>query len=179
MAEERLDLRKEVFNKAQYTKTINTTFGELGVVTLTEELQAQPSIQEFFGLYNSLFYDIPAIGETNSHQYLVRTSGEYINYDEVNGEILALQAEIAQLRQDLLNAQINQLKSQVSEIGNKQANQALDVFQTELNNASKGLANASTSISNNANELATNATANTAGGTSNQLLSSIFNSTTT
>jgi chromosome segregation ATPase len=114
------------------------------------------------------------LGETNSHQYLVRTSGEYINYDEINGEILALQAEIAQLRQDLLNAQINQLKSQT--LGDEQTNQALDVFQTELNNASEELTNASTSISNNATELASNSAANTTGGSSDSLLSSIFNS---
>ena len=55
MAEERLDLRKEVFNKAQYIKTINTSFNELGNTSLTEDLQAQPSVEEFFGLYNSLF----------------------------------------------------------------------------------------------------------------------------
>ena len=65
--------------------------------------QLQPTVEEFFGLYNSLFYDIPALGETNSHEYLVKTSGEYINYEERNEEIEALQAEIAQLRSDLLS----------------------------------------------------------------------------
>ena len=39
MAEERLDLRKEVFNKAQYIKTIDTSFDQLGVTTITEDLQ--------------------------------------------------------------------------------------------------------------------------------------------
>ncbi len=106
MAEERLDLRKEVFNKAQYIKTIDTSFDQLGVTSLTEDLEAQVTVEEFFGLYNSLFYDIPALGETNSHEYLVRTSGEYVNFDEINEEVRALQAEIAQLRQDLLNAQM-------------------------------------------------------------------------
>ena len=98
---ERLDLEKNVYNKAQYIKTINTSFNELGVTTITEELEVQPTVEEFFVLYNSLFYDIPALGETNSHQFLVRTSGEYINFDEAQGEIEALQAEIAQLRSDL------------------------------------------------------------------------------
>ena len=62
MAEERLDLRKEVFNKAQYIKTIDTSFDQLGVTSLTEDLEAQVTVEEFFGLYNSLFYDIPALG---------------------------------------------------------------------------------------------------------------------
>ena len=72
---ERLDLEKNVYNKAQYIKTINTSFNELGVTTITEELEVQPTDEEFFVLYNSLFYDIPALGETNSHQFIVRTSG--------------------------------------------------------------------------------------------------------
>ena len=43
MAEERLDLRKEIFNKAQYIKTINTSFDELGNTTITEDLIVQPT----------------------------------------------------------------------------------------------------------------------------------------
>ena len=92
---ERLDLTKTVYNKAEYIKTIDTSFNEFGTTTLTEDLIVEPTVEEFFTLYNSLFYEIPALGETNSHQYLVRTSGEYINFDEVNDEIQALQAEIA------------------------------------------------------------------------------------
>ena len=55
MAEERLDLIKEVFNKAEYIKTINTSFSELGAPSITEDQQVQPSVEEFFGLYTSLF----------------------------------------------------------------------------------------------------------------------------
>lgn len=55
MAEERLDLIKDVFNKAEYIKTINTSFSELGVTSITEDQQLQPTVEEFFTLYNSLF----------------------------------------------------------------------------------------------------------------------------
>ena len=135
MAEERLDLRREVFNKAQYIKTIDTSFDELGATTITEDLQLQPTVEEFFGLYNSLFYDIQALGETNSHQYLVQTSGEYINFDEVNEEISALQAEIAQLRQDLLNLQMENIKSVASMANNEATNQMLNDATQALNDA--------------------------------------------
>ena len=106
MEEERLDLRKEVFNKAEYIKTINTRFNQFGTTTITEDLEAQPTVEEFFGLYNSLFYDIPPTGETNSHEFLVKSSGEYINFDQIAEEILALQQEIAGLREELLVEQI-------------------------------------------------------------------------
>ena len=101
MERQNVDLRKNVYNKAQYIKTINTSFNELGTTTLTEQEEFQPNVEEFFAQYNSLFYDIPALGETNSHQFLIKTSGEYINFEEAQEEIEALQAEIAQLRSDL------------------------------------------------------------------------------
>lgn len=107
MAEERVDLLKNVYDKNQYTKTINTNFSELGVTTVAEDLQQQPNVEGFFGLYNSLFYDIPPNGATNSHEFLVQQSGEYIGFDQNQAEIEALQAEITQLRKDLLSAQIN------------------------------------------------------------------------
>ena len=102
---ENIKLQKQVFNKAEYEKVINTSFTELGVSTIQEQIDTQPTIEEFFELYNSLFYDIPELGYVNSHEYLVRTSGEYISFDNNNEEITALQAEIAQLRIDLLDAQ--------------------------------------------------------------------------
>lgn len=98
-------LNKGVFNKASYEKTINTKFTQLGVKSIQEQIDEQPTIEEFFQMYNDLFYDIPEVGSTNSHEFLVKTSGEYINYNENDELIEALQNEIAQLRQELLEAQ--------------------------------------------------------------------------
>ena len=65
----------------------------------------QPTVQEFFDMYNTLFYQINELGETNSHEFLIKTSSEYIGFEENNELIEALQNEIAQLREDLLNTQ--------------------------------------------------------------------------
>ena len=100
-----VNLNKNVFNKRAYEKTINTEFNQIGVKTIQEQIDEQPTVQEFFNMYNTLFYDINELGDTNSHEFLVKTSGEYIN-TEVNDELIeALQNEIAQLREDLLQAQ--------------------------------------------------------------------------
>ena len=147
MAQERLDLRKEVFNKAQYIKTINTSFDELGVTELNETLESQVSVEEFFGLYNSLFYSIPALGETNSHEYLFKTSGEYINFEEINEEIQALQAEIAQLRSDLLDAQMEAVSVQVAQSQNPESDSQLKLIQKELKIAQENLIQTSTQVS--------------------------------
>ena len=151
MGEERLDLIKDVFNKAEYIKTIDTSFNELGVASITEDQQVQPTVEEFFGLYNSLFYDIPALGETNSHEYLVKTSGEYINFNEVNEEIEALQAEIAQLRSDLLSAQTQSIRTEAKIVDDSQTNEALAVFEDELKKANENLIQTNTTLSENTN----------------------------
>jgi hypothetical protein len=56
-------------------------------------------------MYNDLFYDIPEFGAVNSHEYLIKKSSEYINFEANQEEITALQAEISQLRIELLDTQ--------------------------------------------------------------------------
>ena len=158
---ERLDLIKDVFNKAEYIKTIDTSFNELGTSTIVQDEQIQPTVEEFFGLYNSLFYDIPALGETNSHEYLVKTSGEYINFEENNEEIQALQAEIAQLRSDLLSLQIQAARSAVPSTGDESTDEALSIFEREIHAANENIILTETNLSQN-----TLSSQNT-GGTSN------------
>ena len=101
MAEE-INLNKEVFNKRAYLKTIDTSFKELGVQTIQEQIDTQPTVQEFFDMYNTLFYNINELGSTNSHEFLIKTSSEYIGFEDENELIKLLQAEIANLRQELL-----------------------------------------------------------------------------
>lgn len=105
--EQKVDTKKKVFNKAQYPKTINTQFSELGITPITNAIAETPTVEEFFQLYDELFYDIPALGATNSHEYLVKTSGEYIDFDQQNEIIEALQQEITNLREENLKLQIS------------------------------------------------------------------------
>jgi hypothetical protein len=102
---ESINFQKQVFNKGNYSKVIDTSFKQLGVQTVQQQLDQQPTVNDFFNLYDELFYDIPETGETNSHEYLIKKSSEYIGFEQNQEEIAALQAEIAQLRTDLLDAQ--------------------------------------------------------------------------
>jgi hypothetical protein len=106
MAED-INLNKEVFDKRSYIKTIDVTFNELGIQTVQQQLDEQPTVQEFFKMYNDLFYQINQFGPTESHEYLVKTSGEYISFEERDELINALQQEIATLRTQLLEAENN------------------------------------------------------------------------
>jgi len=100
-----INLNKKVFNKRDYQKTINTSFTQLDVKTVQEQIDEQPTVQEFFNLYNELFYEINELGETNSHEYLIKTSSQYIDFTKNDELVEALQREIAQLREELLETQ--------------------------------------------------------------------------
>ena len=102
---ENIEFSKQVFNKSQYNKIIDTSFKQLGIKSPLQQIEETPSVNDFFQMYNELFYDIPETGPTNSHEFLIQRSSEYINFEPNNEEIEALQNEIAQLRTELLDTQ--------------------------------------------------------------------------
>jgi len=110
MAKEIIDLNKVVYNKSQYTKVIDTQFSQLAFTPSEAEIIAStPSIgaqiNEFFAQYQNLFFEIPKFGQTNSHEYLIKTSGEYIGEIKIDDTLNALLEEITQLRQENLDLQ--------------------------------------------------------------------------
>ena len=68
---ENVNLNKQVYSKSQYSKIIDTEFKQLGVKSIQQQLNETPTVQDFFQLYNDLFYDIPEMGSNNSHEYLI------------------------------------------------------------------------------------------------------------
>jgi len=82
----------------------------LGITNITEDIESTLTVEKFFENYNEIFYEIPATGETNSHEYLVKTSGEYIDFDENSEIIQALQEEINALREQNLELEMEKVK---------------------------------------------------------------------
>ena len=111
-----INLNKTVYSKNQYKKIFDTEFSSLSPTKpIQEQLEEQPSINDFFALYNELFFIIPKTGETNSHEFLIQQSSEYINFEPNFAEIEALQTEISQLRKDLLEEQRKNIELQTGE----------------------------------------------------------------
>lgn len=106
MPQQRIDLIKTVYSKEEYPKIIDINFNQLDTISISQQILNDFTINQFFQKYNELFYEIPMFGDTNSHEYLIKNSGEYINYDQDSSLIAALQDEINQLRKDLLESQI-------------------------------------------------------------------------
>ena len=111
---ESINFNKTLYRKQNYTKTIDTSFKELGIKSVQEQIDEQPTIQEFFNMYNTLFYDINEFGGNDSHEYLIKTSGQYVGATAPNDETQLLLDEITSLRQQLLAANQQVINLQIS-----------------------------------------------------------------
>ena len=110
---EKINLFKQVYPKKEVNNVINTNFTEFTLPT-TQSLSTV-SIDEFFNQYQTLFYQIPKFGDTNSHEYLIKTSQAYIGQNQAdNDTIQALVDEITQLRQENLDLQQQLVSTQTT-----------------------------------------------------------------
>lgn len=107
MAQE-VKLVKEVYGRNTFTRVIDTSFTEL-YTPVTASTQPTVTVDQFFDLYNELFFQIPATGDLNSHEYLVKRSTEYLGGGILTDNERAYIEEINSLRQQLLEANSNYL----------------------------------------------------------------------
>ena len=91
---------------------IDTSFTQFSPPPLPKEDTI--TVGEFFTYYNKIFYDIPTMGNINSHEYLVKTSGEYIDFEKTDEDIQALLDEITALRQENLELTQQIITTQIS-----------------------------------------------------------------
>ena len=111
-----IPIEKEVFNKNTYNKVIDNQFKQLINNTSDEELPVF-TIEDFFQLYEQLFYQIPKDGEVNSHSYIIQKEADYLGIIISQDDIQALLDEITILRQEVLESQttINELNKLIKQ----------------------------------------------------------------
>jgi hypothetical protein len=105
---EQINLNKQVYDKNQYQKVIDTSFTQLISVTSSLVTSSIPpiTVDQFFQYYQDLFFSIPKLGDINSHEYLIKTSTDYIGVSQqTNDTIQALVEEVTSLRQENLSLQ--------------------------------------------------------------------------
>ena len=107
--EKELRLTKEVYGRNTYTKVVDTSFTELFIPVTGSVETEQTTVEQFFDLYNELFFEIPATGQVNSHEYLVARSTEYLGGGVLTDNEKAYIEEINNLRQQLLESNQNYL----------------------------------------------------------------------
>tara|TARA_Y100000034_G_C6901337_1_gene416974 strand:- start:895 stop:1281 length:387 start_codon:yes stop_codon:yes gene_type:complete len=109
----KVDLNKNVFDKTKFNKSVDTSFSQL--VPKPEQMFFDldlATINDFFTLYTNFFYEIPKEGLNNSHEYLIRESTEYTNYQQTNDDIQVLLSEITSLREEMVTLEIQNVNLQ-------------------------------------------------------------------
>jgi len=109
-----IPIEKQVFDKNQFGKVIDTEFSQL----LNQQIEVPTptfTLEDFFTLYDQLFYQIPKEGEADSHRYILQREADYLGVIIDQDDIQALLDEITALRQQVLDAQtalndINQVR---------------------------------------------------------------------
>ena len=98
-----IPIEKQVFDKIAFGKVIDTQFHQL-LNNVSEETPVF-TIEDFFQLYENLFYQIPKEGDTNSHRYILEKEADYLGVIVNQDDIQALLEEITTLRQQVLDTQ--------------------------------------------------------------------------
>lgn len=109
------NLKKTVYSKDQFEKAIDTTFKTFKD---PEILGEDDTVENLFRLYSLLYYEIPAHGDENSHEYLVNESRKQLRYDSETDAIQPLLDEITDLRERLLAAQEALLETTIEQAEN-------------------------------------------------------------
>lgn len=111
-----LQVKKRVFNQSQFDKVIDREFKTF---KKAEPAVDPDTVEEFFRLYDKLYYVIPTEGEEDSHQFLIQESSKLVDYEKTTEEIQPLLDEITQLRLQLVEANntIQELESEIAQNG--------------------------------------------------------------
>ena len=109
-----IPIEKQVFDKDQFGKVINTQFSQL-LNQQQDELTPMFTLDDFFELYDQLFYQIPKEGDTNSHRFILQKEADYLGVIISQDDIQALLDEITVLRQQVLDTQttLNELQKTI------------------------------------------------------------------
>jgi len=95
-----IPIEKQVFDKNTFGRVIDTQFNQLLTKGTTEV-----TVDDFFILYDQLFYQIPEEGDTDSHRFILEREAEYLGVIINQDDIQALLDEITSLRQQVLDTQ--------------------------------------------------------------------------
>jgi hypothetical protein len=98
-----IPIEKQVYDKLSFNKVVDTQFHQL-LNNVTEETPTF-TLEDFFQLYEQLFYQIPKEGDSNSHRYMLDKSADYLGVIVSQDDIQALLEEITTLRQQVLDTQ--------------------------------------------------------------------------
>jgi glutaredoxin 2 len=100
----RIDSKTQILLKKTFNNVIDRNFKEFLINSSTQNQSSIISIDDFFSMYEEIFYSIQKEGETNSHRYLLKKSAEYLGEISNTLNVQELLDEINSLNQQLLDS---------------------------------------------------------------------------
>jgi hypothetical protein len=98
-----IDLSKTTFSRKNFEKVVDNRFKQL--LNNRAAVDEVFTIDDFFQLYDDLFFQIPKEGEIQSHRFILNQTAEHLGININDGtNIQALLDEITTLRSELLSA---------------------------------------------------------------------------
>jgi hypothetical protein len=101
---QQIPIEIQKFDKNQFGRVIDTQFKQL-INSQQDEITPEFSLDDFFELYDNLFYQIPREGEIDSHRFILEKEAEYLGVVTNQDDVQALLDEITSLRQQVLDLQ--------------------------------------------------------------------------
>ncbi len=99
---ENIKFEKNIFSKENFDKVVDNRFKQL--LSDSGTVEEVFTVDDFFQLYENLFFQIPKEGEIQSHRFILNQTAEYLGVSINEGtDIQALLDEITSLRSELLN----------------------------------------------------------------------------
>lgn len=100
-----VNIKKTIYNSNNFKEVVDTSFTKLIPQNPTIDTGSNlPSVQDFFKIYESLFFEIPLTGSINSHEYLAeRSLNELgISLDNLYNELEGLRQENVSLKNQVI-----------------------------------------------------------------------------
>jgi len=106
-----VDVRRKIYGVNSFKNVINTEFTEFVTKDAPVTVQKITDVEEFFKVYDSIFYEIPTTGEKNSHIELINRSSDYIgvSLSELEEEIKNLREENVSLKNQIVTLTKNNI----------------------------------------------------------------------
>jgi hypothetical protein len=98
-----IPIKQVVYDKNSFSKVIDINFRELNN---SQPVREEITIEEFFRIYEDVFFNIPKEGDIESHRFILNKEAEYLGVrfgDDI--DIQALLEEITDLRRQLVNVE--------------------------------------------------------------------------
>jgi hypothetical protein len=93
---------KRIISKDNFNKIVDTRFKQFIGPQIVE---SQITLDDFFQMYDDLFFEIPKEDDIQSHRYILNKTADYLGVKISNeSDIQALLDEVTSLRGELLDA---------------------------------------------------------------------------